>query len=53
MELTWGCTIAERVQRYQLVERVPRRSLVAVGDRIGGLHRTGHVVRRGRRLGPR
>lgn len=37
-ELTWESALAWRMHRHHLVERAPRRSLVAVVDRIGGLH---------------
>ena len=37
-ELAWESTLAWRMRRHHLVERAPRRSLVAVVDRIGGLH---------------
>jgi hypothetical protein len=38
VELMWESMLAWRMHRHQLVERAPRRSLVAVVDRIGGLH---------------
>jgi Winged helix DNA-binding domain len=37
-ELAWESTLAWRMRRHHLVERAPRRSLVAVVDRLGGLH---------------
>ena len=38
VELTWESALAWRMHRHHLVERSPRRSLLAVVDRIGGLH---------------
>jgi Winged helix DNA-binding domain len=37
-ELTWESTLAWRMRRHHLVARAPRRSLVELVDRIGGLH---------------
>ena len=37
-ELTWESALAWRMHRHHLVERAPRRSLVAAVDRLGGLH---------------
>jgi winged helix DNA-binding protein len=36
--LTWPQALAWRLQRHHLVERAPRRSLIAVVERICGLH---------------
>ena len=38
VELDWERLLAWRLRRHQLVERAPRHSLLAVVDRIGGLH---------------
>ena len=38
LELTWESALAWRMHRHHLTQRVPRRSLVAAVDRIGGLH---------------
>ena len=38
VELGWERVLAWRLRRHQLVERAPRHSLLAVVDRIGGLH---------------
>jgi hypothetical protein len=38
VKLTWEQALAWRMRRHHLVERVPRRSLVGVVERICGLH---------------
>jgi hypothetical protein len=38
VELTWPAALAWRMGRHNLLERAPRRELLRVVDRIGGLH---------------